>query len=167
MSTIVQDVFPGPFTLPTTAYAAPDVLPGTNFGVSVLRFDATTDESAAFLFRAHNYGSGSLSVDIEWYADTATSGDIVWTAALAAITPDADATDIETKSLGTAATVTDTHLGTTGQRLHRCTIAVSSLDALVAGDWCVIRLTRDADVAGDTMTGDALLARVMVSYSDV
>jgi len=43
---------------------------------------------------------------------------------------------------------------------------VSSLDSLAAGDNVALRVYRDADAAGDTMTGDAILVALTVSYSD-
>lgn len=169
MSTVVQDLFPGPYALPASAFAAPAVMAGAHFPLPVLRFDASTDESVYLFWRAHNYGSGDLSIDLEWYAESETTGDVVWEAAVAAVTPNLDAVDIEAKSFGAAATATDTHLGTTAKRLHRVTIALpeSDLDALVAGDWCVLRIARDANAAGDTLAADALLARVLIHYSDI
>ena len=139
---------------------------GTNFPVTSLAFDASTDEACAFKFRAVNYGSGNLTLDIDWYADTATSGDVVWSAAIAAITPDSDSQDVETKSLATANTVTDSHLGTTGQRLHRATITISNLDSLAAGDIVWLKLQRTGSSGSDTMTGDALMTMATLSYSD-
>jgi hypothetical protein len=166
MATIVRDLFPGPYALPTTAFAAPDVIQGTNFSFPVLRFDAATDENAYFPFRLHNYGSGNITIDLDWYADTASSGDCKWAGRIAAITPNSDADDIEGKAFATFADVTTTHLGTTGQRLHRSTVTLTATDAAVAGDMCWIRIQRDADAAGDTMAGDALLVGATISYSD-
>lgn len=137
---------------------------GTNFPVSGLAYDAATDEAAFWEFRAVSYASGNVSVAIDWYADTASSGNIVWAVQLAAITPDTDSGDVETKALATANTVTDSHLGTTGQRLHRATVTVSNLDSLAADDAVWIRIARDADNASDTMTGDAILVGATVSY---
>lgn len=140
---------------------------GTNFPVYGLAYDAATDEAAFWVFRAVNYGSGNVTVAIDWYADTATSGDVIWEVQLAAITPDSDTQDVETKSLATLNNVTDTHLGTTGQRLHRASVTVSNLDSLASGDDVWIRIARDANNASDTLTGDAIVALVTVSYSDV
>jgi len=139
---------------------------GTNVPVYGLAFDAATDEAAFWTFRAQNYGSGNLTVNIDWYADTASTNDVVWGVQLAAITPDADTTDVEAKTLATANTGTDTHLGTTGQRLHRAVVTLSNLDSLANNDNVWLRVYRDADAAGDTMTGDAILVLVTVSYSD-
>jgi hypothetical protein len=147
-------------------YPTLDVVSGTNFPVACLDFDAATEETCFLVFEALNYGSGNLTLTIEWYADTASSGDVIWGAALAAITPNSDSQDIETKAFATAQTATDTHLGTTGQRLHSVDITISNLDSIAAGDWVVLKFYRDADAAGDTMTGDACLVGAVLSYSD-
>lgn len=140
---------------------------GTSFPVSGLAFDAASDEAAFWKFLADNYGSGNLTIDIFWYADTATSGDVVWEAQLAAITPDTDSQDIETKALATLNNVTDSHLGTVGQRVHKASITLSNLDSIAAGDLCHLRIARDANNVADTMTGDAIITAIEVSYSDV
>lgn len=141
---------------------------GTNFPVSGLAYDATTDEAAFWKFIADNYGSGNLTLTLLWYADSATSGNVVWEAQIAAITPDTDSQDIETDGLATLNFVQDTHLGTTGQRVHTCAITISNLDSIAAGDLVHIRIARDANgtSATDDMTGDAILVAAEVSYSD-
>lgn len=141
---------------------------GTNIPVLSLAFDAALDEAAFWRIPIVRYGSGNLTCVVYWYADTASSGDIVWEAAIAAITPDADTQDIETDSLATIQKVTDSHLGTTGQRLHQASITISNLDSLAALDDVAFRIRRlgNSDAA-DTMTGDALLVRALISYSDV
>lgn len=142
------------------------VIEGTNFPVSGLAFDASAVEAAYWSFRAIRYGSGNLTLDIEWYADTASSGDVVWGASIAAITPNTDTQDVETDGLATENTGTDSHLGTTNQRLHRATITISNLDSLAADDDVWLRVRRLATDGADTMTGDALLTHATLSYSD-
>jgi hypothetical protein len=141
---------------------------GTAFPVPALAYDATTDESAFWRFVATSYGSGNLTLTIYWYADTATSANVVWEAQLAAITADTDSQDIETKSLATLNFIQDTHLGTTGQRLHKCAITISNLDSLAANDWVTLRIARDANStnATDDLAGDALITAAVLSYSD-
>jgi hypothetical protein len=139
---------------------------GTNFPVYGLFFDAASTENATWVLRAITYGSGNLTVDLDWYADTATTGVIRWGVAIAAITPDSDSQDAETKSFATAQTVDDTHLGTTAQRIHRCSVTVSNLDSLANGDDVWIKVYREGGNAADTMSGDAALIGVCVSYSD-
>ena len=166
MATITHEFNPQDSVPSATNFATFDAVAGTNFIVPCLDFDATTDESAFFYFRATSYGSGNLTLTIDWYADTASSGDVIWGAQIAAITPNTDTQDIETKAFATANTATDSHLGTTNQRLHSVDITISNLDSIAAGDWCVLRVYRDADAGGDTMTGDACLVKALLSYSD-
>lgn len=153
---------------PTSNHPTKDVITGSNFPVRCLDFDAATDETTYYVFNALSYGSGNITVRVQWYADTGSSGNVVWGAALAAITPNTDTTDIETKAFGTVATVQDTHLGTTNQRLHEAEITISSLDSVASGDWCVLKLYRDADgtAATDDMSGDACLVGLVLEWSD-
>jgi hypothetical protein len=166
MATVYQVFRPYDGIPPASNYATLDVIAGTNFPVPCLDFDTTTAEAIYFYFQAVNYGSGNLTINIDWYADTAASGDVVWDAQLACITQNTDTGDIETKALGTANTVTDSHLGTTNQRLHRAVITLSNTDSIAAGDWCVLKIVRDVADGADTMAGDASLVGVTVEYSD-
>jgi hypothetical protein len=154
--------------LPTGADTFPELkAAGTNWDVLSLSFDAAADEGCFWQVPyAPAYGSGNITVKVLWYGDTATSGDVVWAAAVACITPETDSTDIETDAWGTAATVTDSHLGTTAQRVHTASITVSSTDSITTGDVLFVRLYRDADNGSDTMSGDAQVVGVIVEYSD-
>lgn len=166
MAIVRQVLEPGEALLPASNPAAPVLTPGTNFPVGGLAFDATTQETAYFRFSALSYGSGNLTLTVEWYADTASANGITFGASLAAITPNTDTQDIETKAFSTENTASDTHLGTTGQRLHSFDITVSNLDSLAALDDVTLRLRRVPADAGDTMTGDCIVTRVTVAYSD-
>lgn len=139
---------------------------GTNFPVSVLAFDAATKETAFWKLEAINYGSGNLTLVIRWAGDTATSGDVMWSAQIAAITPDTDSQDVSTKALATATTVTDTHLGTTAKREMTCSITISNLDSITANDTVWLAMSREAANGADTMTGDALFVEARLEYSD-
>jgi hypothetical protein len=66
---------------------------GSNFPVSGLAFDAASDEAAFWKFVATSYGSGNLTVRIYWYADTASSGDVIWDVSISAITANTDSQD--------------------------------------------------------------------------
>lgn len=169
MATVYQRFGPYDGVPPTSNFATLDVVNGTNFPVPALDFDAATEESIFFYFRATNYGSGNLTLSVDWYADTASSGDVIWGAQIAVITPNTDSDDIETKAFASASTATDSHLGTTGQRLHSVDVTISNLDSLSGGnggDWVCLKVYRDADAGGDTMTGDAALVSCLLSYSD-
>jgi hypothetical protein len=166
MGTTKQAIDPLSALFKTSAFPAVVVNQGTNFPVGGLAFDASTKETAYFKFKASNYGSGNVTVTIRWYADTATTGDVIYGAQLAAISPNTDTQDVETKALATANTVTDSHLGTVGQRVHDCSITISNLDSLAVDDEVWLALYRDAAAGGDTMTGDAIVVGIEVSYSD-
>lgn len=166
MATVYRELDVWAGVPPASGFARRDVIAGSNFPVRCLDFGASTDEAVIYPFRALNYGSGNWTIGIDWYADTASSGDVIWGAQLAAITPNSDLQDVETDTLATANTVTDSHLGTTGQRLHRAEITLSNLDSVAADDFVWLRIYRDADAGGDTLTGDASIVGLCVSYSD-
>ncbi|MEO3856244.1 hypothetical protein [Acrocarpospora sp. B8E8] len=150
----------------TSGFAPFDKAVGTNFPVGRLLYAGDADESAFWHLEAVDYGSGDWTVDIDWTAIDVTSGVVRWGVALAAITPESDSTDVETKALATEQTVDDTHLGTTAKRVMRATIALSNLDSVAAGDECWLRIRRVGTNGADTMLSDAALTMIRVSYSD-
>ena len=150
----------------STAFPALVKAEGTNAPVSGLAFDASTEEAIFFRTRAVNYGTGNWTVIVGWYADSASSGGVTWGVSIAAITPNTDSQDIETKAFATETTFSDTHLGTTGQRAHDAVGTISNLDSVAADDVVVIKLARKPADAGDTMSGDAIVTMIDLSYSD-
>ena len=166
MATVTHQFSPAEAQYLASAFPGYVKTNGTNFPLAALAFDAAGDEAAFWMFKAVSYGSGNVTCDIYWYADTASSGDVIFDAQLAAITPNTDSQDVETKSFATANSVTDSHLGTTGQRLHQATITISNLDSIAANDIVWLRLNRDANNGSDTMAGDCLVVLVTLSYSD-
>ena len=139
---------------PATAFATLD----TRNSIAVLDFDATTDESAIFLNvipEAASLGSG-LKIRIIWTASTATSGACVWDASLERMN-----TDIDADSFSTIASVTTTTNGTSGIP-NTSEITLTTIDSVTAGDGFRLKITRDANNASDTMTGDAELIAVEV-----
>jgi hypothetical protein len=139
---------------------------GTNFPVSGLAYDGTTSERAYWKFEPASYGSGNITCDILFYNDSSTAGACVWEAALAAITPETDSQDVETKAFATAQQVTKSHPGSVAQRLQKATITISNLDSVAAGDEAWLRISRLPADAGDTSSADIILTSVRLSYSD-
>jgi hypothetical protein len=166
MATVRQRLDPKGADFLATAFPQYVKTNGTSSAVSGLAFDAAATETAYWDWAAFSYGSGNVTVDVEWYADTASSGVVRWEAAIAAITPNTDSTDVETKAFATATAFDDTHLGTTGQRLHEASIVVTNLDSIAANDEVQLKLSRLGAHANDTMAGDAILRAVHLSYSD-
>lgn len=164
-------------TVPGPIYAGeadflPTLMPqlvklGTNYPDLGLAFDAANDEQAFWDLDVEKYASGNPTLEIEWVADTAITGDVVLEAAIACITPEADTQDITTKALATAQSVTDSHLGTTARRLHRATITITNLDSLAPGDKLKLRVRRLGNSSGsDTMVGDLIIVKMVFKYSD-
>jgi hypothetical protein len=144
----------------TTAFPGIKRVNGTNVPLSGYAFDASTEEALFFRFRASDYVSGNVVVDLDWYPDTATSGNVVWGASISAITP-GDAQDLETDALSTVATATTAATGT--HRLARTVITITATESLSTNDQVVLRVARIAANGSDTMTGDAVLTYVSVN----
>lgn len=129
----------------------------------VLDFDAGTDESAVFTgILPPYYSGGGISVEIFWSATSATSGNVVWNAAIERI--DLSGLDIDADSFASAQTVTTAAPGTSGM-VVKSTITFSNgaqMDSLAADEPFRLKVTRDADNGSDTMTGDAEIVRVML-----
>lgn len=129
----------------------------------VLDFDAAADENAIFgaiLPRA--YGGGGLTVTIVWSATSATSGNVIWNAAIERLDT---ATDTDADSFATAQAASAAATSGTSGNLTYTTITFTSgaqMDSLAAGEAFRLKVTRDADNGSDTMTGDAELHRVEV-----
>jgi hypothetical protein len=139
---------------PATAFATLD----TRNSILVLDFDAATDESAIFVGvipEAASLGSG-LKIRLHWMATSATSGNCIWDVSLERMT-----TDLDSDSFDTIASATTATSGTSG--IPTVTeITLTTIDSVTAGDGYRLKVTRDADNASDTMTGDAELVVVEV-----
>jgi hypothetical protein len=125
--------------------------------VLVLDFDASTDEFAEFLmFLPAHYGATTgITFSLLWSADTATSGNCIWNIAISSLTGDTD--NAGTKAFSAVNAVTDAAPGTAGIIAY-ATITFTDgadMDSWATGEWAKVRLSRDADNASDTMTGDA------------
>lgn len=171
MADVPRELYP-PEAQQRSATAFPQFLrvDGTNAPVTWLAYDAAATEYAFWELGALNYGVSSpdVSVDIVWAAASATSGAVVWEVALLAGTPETDSGSWEGESFGTAATVTDSHLGTNAKRLMRATLTLTGagLDSVAAGDELIIRVGRIGGNGSDTMAGDAYLKKVALTWSD-
>ncbi len=125
-------------------------------GVLVADFDASTPESLIFrgVLPAH-YSGGGLTLEIFWLGKTATTGEVVWGAAIEAGGTDLDSDSFATEQEAAAATTS----GTSGIET-KTTITFSSganMDSLAAGGSFRLKLRRIADDVDDDMAGDAQL----------
>jgi hypothetical protein len=139
---------------PASAFATLD----TRNSIAVLDFDSATDESAVFVGiipEAASLGSG-LKIRLHWAASTATSGDCRWDVQLERMT-----SDMDSDSFDTIASATATTNGTSGI-ITVTEITLTTIDSVTAGDGFRLKVTRDANNAADTMSGDAELVIVEV-----
>jgi hypothetical protein len=134
---------------PSTAFATLD----TRSSIPCLDFDDATDESAVFMGiipEGASLGSG-LKIRLHWMATTATSGNVVWDVSLERMTTDLDSDSFDTIASGTAAANGTSGIVTVTE------ITLTTIDSVTAGDGYRLKVTRDANNASDTMTGDAEL----------
>ena len=129
----------------------------TRNSVAVLDFDAATDESAVFVGVIPEGAvlTSGLIVRISWAATSATSGDCVWEVSFEKTTGH----DIDADGFDTVQTGTTTTSGTSGV-VNTTAITITTIDSLAANDVFRLKVTRDANAVGDTMTGDAELIGV-------
>ncbi|MGA5764470.1 hypothetical protein [Nonomuraea bangladeshensis] len=166
MAIFRQSLWPEDAAVLGSSFPAFDKVNGTSSPVPRLLYDAGTTETAFWRWWAVNYPGGDITVELVWYAVNATSGVVRWEVAMAAITPESDTQDAETDPLATAVTVDDTHLGTTSKRLMKATATLTgtSLDGVADGDHCVLKVARIGGNAADTMSNDAALIEVRLTY---
>jgi hypothetical protein len=139
---------------PASGFATLD----TRNSIAVLEFDAATNESAVFMgvLSSNTVVTSGLVVDLWWMADTATGGNVVWSAQFEAAGTDNDTDSFDVATSGTAAAN-----GTSGIETET-TITCTAIDGLTAGKRYRLKVNRVATDAGDTMTGDAQLVAVEV-----
>lgn len=145
---------------PSSAYATID-LRNLHF---VLDFDDTTEEAAVFSgILPRNYGGSGITIYIHYAMSSAESGDVIWTAAVERIgdgQQNIDSDGFASSQSSGAITVP----GTSGL-VDVCTIAFTDgaqIDSLAVGEAFRLKISRDADNASDTATGDAELLAIEI-----
>ena len=157
--------------VPTAANAAtPDIraggsTPGELF--EVYDFDASTVEYLDLKIRLRGNAtvSGGLTLLLPWGATTATSGNVVWRAAFRRIADDAE--DIDGAHTYVYQSVTDAAPSASGE-FTDASIAFTSgqIDSIAAGELGILRVSRNASDASDTMSGDAELSADQIALRE-
>ena len=121
----------------------------------VLSFDAATQETAYWTGIAPQGLTGTLTATLHYIMASATTGGIVFEAAIEAVT-DADATDLDAgDSFDTYNTSsTETVPGTAGHK-GEIAITLTTKDSIAAGDYFRLAIRRAPAHAGDDAAGDA------------
>lgn len=128
----------------------------------VLDFDADTDESAVFTaVMPSHYAGGGVTITLVWAATSGTSGDVVWTTAFERLD---NGTDMDADSFASANTATATTGGTSGAPTYTAIAHTNGgqMDSVAVGEAFRLQVVRDANAAGDTMTGDAELRAIVI-----
>lgn len=145
------------WNLPSSNAPSKVCIAGTNTLNAALQFDAATDESIQTSMRLGAAWTGAIDAIIRWRA-AATTGDVVWGIQTACVATG----ESGDPSFNTASTTTSTANGTTLRHTDTSTIASISITGCAAGETLFVRVYRDADAGGDTMSGDAELLRVTI-----
>lgn len=142
--------------------------PSTTTEIFSLKCDDTADEGFQFVIPQLDTLTGSMTIDIDVYADTATSGNMIFDAAALAYSVGDDATSIETAAFATAILSSATAASGTAHVPVRATITLTTgtqQDSAVSGDYFILRVRRLGANGSDTMSGDAQIIGVTLSYS--
>lgn len=152
-------------TYPGANPATPDVRVGGSTPAEsypVYDFDPATDEFIDLLVSLEGYDGGGLTVKLRWIS-AQTSNAVVWQVAIQAI-PD-DTRDVDTSHTYVFNTVTATSATVIGEVDYADVTFTNGadMDSLADGELAIVRVGRDANVGGDTMTGDAELLAVIIT----
>jgi len=114
---------------------------------------ATTCLDFPFTFPSWYNTSQTMVAKVLWSASTATSGAVVWSIQIMAVTP-ADALDIDTDSFDSSGTTTvaTTTNGTAAGRLNTSSLTVASRDSAAGEDFGILRVCRVGANGSDTMS---------------
>jgi hypothetical protein len=129
-----------------------------------LAFDgAGAKELAWWNFRMPTDYASAPILKIQWTAN-ATSGSVVWSTQLGAVTPSDVDTPLE-HVLAAASSATTATNATEARRLNESSITLANLDSVAAGDLVFLTIWRDSANASDTCTVDAELVGASLEYT--
>jgi hypothetical protein len=130
-----------------------------------LAFDAANIEFTNFPFvMPTDYAGGTLTCKFQFKMFSATTGNIIAIARLAAITPgdttDADAKAYDAENASSAIAVP----ATTAGKIAEGSFTITNKDSVAAGDDCVLMFGRKGSDASDTASGDMEVTSVRLEY---
>lgn len=133
--------------------------------VLIWSFDASTIEYVDLKVVLDGYDGGGLTLTLPWSAASATSGNVIWQAAIRAV-PD-DAEDIDASHSYDYNSVTDAAASASGELSYPVITFTdgADMDSWSDGALAIVRIRRNASDGGDTMTGDAELWAVVIRES--
>lgn len=155
MSRTIDRFMPGGAECKTSTFPAPGRTSDASGARPYLAYDASADEAAYWTSIVPQGFTGTMTLVISYIMASATSGNVVWGAAVEAVTS-GDTVDLDTtESLDTENTVTDAVPGTAGY-LKQVSITLTNQDSAAVADYMRVRIRRLGSNGSDTATGDAL-----------
>ena len=127
-------------------------------------FDASTQEWIWFSFQMPGDYASAPVLNIIYKMASATSGNIILAAVIAAQTG-GDSADVDAIAGDTVNTSSAIAVPGTAGHIDTETLALTNADSLAAGDFVVLGFSRDADNGSDTASGDMELIALTLSYT--
>jgi hypothetical protein len=149
----------------TAGWAEYAATQGTNIDYIQYNFDKSTDEKIISpVFRLTNWNGGAITVRIGWKT-VPIANDVMWVVSF--LGRDTTTPEAWDAALTDHAFAASTCPGTTlFLKETSLVIAGASLGELANNDAVVMKITRNADDAGDTLDGDASLLYVALEYNE-
>jgi hypothetical protein len=163
----IRQLYPEGSMPPGTLYATPDWRLGGSTPaetISVLDFDQSTVEYADWkVVLPATYNGGGLTVTFFFTATTATSGNVIWSAAIRRLVLDSE--DVDASQTYDYNDSSATAVSSTNGALKSATVTFTNgadMDSWAAGEPAIVRVRRFASDAGDTLADDAELHAVVI-----
>lgn len=124
----------------------------------IYAFDASTVEYIDIPCFLRGYDGGGLTLTLVWSAASATSGNVIWSAAIRRFQDDAE--DLDTAHTYDYNNASADAAPSALNENSYITITFTNgadMDSWANGEYAIIRIRRFASDAGDTMAGDAYL----------
>lgn len=126
-------------------------------------FDAATDEMLMWSFRVPADYLSAPVLKVQYKMASATTGDVIVAARIAAVS-EPDAQDLDAKAFAAVNTAAAQTVPGTAGHVNEISVTLTNADSLAAGDFVIVWLSRDADNAGDTATGDMEIIGITLEY---
>lgn len=127
-------------------------------------FDDTTDEIIHWTLRMpQNYASAPV-LKLQYSMASATTGNVIVACQVMAVS-DGDAAAVDTDSYDTVNTSAATAVPATAGYMDEISLTLTNADSLAAGDFAALKMSRDANNASDTATGDLELVAASLEYT--
>jgi hypothetical protein len=128
-------------------------------------FDDSADEGGIWRIGQLPTLTGSMTVDIDFFA-SATTGNVQFGVQALAYSVGTDTTALSAAAFATAVLSTATTVAITADVPVRATVTLATgaqQDSAATGDYFILKIYRD--VSGDTLSGDAEVCAVHLSYA--